>query len=494
METCFPLVRQWITECNSQHHQTCPASSGSLPTRLINVGEAGILEPRLELTSPGQRGSYIWLSYPWGLANFPRTTRENFGNFIEGLPFDSLPKTFQDAIYLAQKLGIPYLYIDALCFIQDSQEDWLHEAPRLPRYAAEATCTFAAISSTDPTGGLFGKRSNVDTLLSLKILSPTDQASSNPNYIQIRRQLKTPEQSLPDFVLLRAWIVQEIILSKRVLFFHQDQLFWNCNLCLRSEGNAISQPPILRLGIGTTATLEFDIAQRNYLMPWYSLIELFSRTRLTQISDRLPAIAGIARYVQDEFHIHYAAGIWHQDLVRGLLWKGQTKFSLKLPGQYIAPSWSWAALTGPISYSFARSVRSLSTRNNSQEDATPRDIKISDNSGLLDQYRQDHESYIILSAMTRPLSSGNHLGNFECFFDLLEYERAFLEGSKEYSCVIMAQHYLGITETGSRWIGLLVEEGAVQADPLAWTRVGLFVGPTLDRPLDKWVRRRIIIY
>ena len=109
METCFPLVRKWITECNSEHHQTCHASSAPLPTRLINVGGAD-LEPRLELTLPGQRGSYIWLSHIWGTGDFIRTTMENYSSFRQSIPLDALPKTFQDAIYFARKLGIPYLY------------------------------------------------------------------------------------------------------------------------------------------------------------------------------------------------------------------------------------------------------------------------------------------------------------------------------------------------------------------------------------------------
>jgi hypothetical protein len=95
--------------------------------------------------------------------------------------------------------------------------------------------------------------------------------------------------------------------------------------------------------------------------------------------------------------------------------------------------------------------------------------------------------------MTRPLSFADPLDYLECFFDLLEYEKAFLEGSKEYSCVIIGRHYLDITEKGSGWIGLLVEEGAVQDDLLVSTRVGLFVRPTLNRSLDKWVRKQIRI-
>ena len=109
-------------------------------------------------------------------------------------------------------------------------------------------------------------------------------------------------------------------------------------MCLQSEGSLATQQPILRLGLHETDTPEFDVAQRNYLMPWYSLIELFSQTRLAIATDALPALAGIARHVEDTLHFLYVSGVWREDLARGLLWKGRTKSSLTRPREQTAPS------------------------------------------------------------------------------------------------------------------------------------------------------------
>ena len=121
MENCFSLIQGWIDECSAQHSQ-CVATSASLPTQILNVGQAGI-QPRLEHTPEDQEGHYIWLSYNWGGANFLRTTQQNLRSFMQGIPFGSLPRMFQDAIHLARRLGISYLYIDALCIIQGDMQD-----------------------------------------------------------------------------------------------------------------------------------------------------------------------------------------------------------------------------------------------------------------------------------------------------------------------------------------------------------------------------------
>ena len=96
--------------------------------------------------------------------------------------------------------------------------------------------------------------------------------------------------------------------------------------------------------------------------------------------------------------------------------------------------------------------------------------------------------------MTLQLSSGDPLDHLEWFFDLVEDEKAFLEGSKKYFCVIIARHCLDMTDKSSRYIGLLVKEIGAQIGLVGTTGVGIFVGPSLDNPLDKWVRTPIRIF
>ncbi|KAH6619006.1 hypothetical protein C7974DRAFT_317958, partial [Boeremia exigua] len=40
----------------------------------------------------------------------------------------TLPLTFQEAVVFTQWLGVRYLWIDALCIIQEDEVDWSREA------------------------------------------------------------------------------------------------------------------------------------------------------------------------------------------------------------------------------------------------------------------------------------------------------------------------------------------------------------------------------
>ncbi|KAK1707868.1 hypothetical protein BDP67DRAFT_581527 [Colletotrichum lupini] len=46
----------------------------------------------------------------------------------EGIITATMPQTFQDAVTMTRKLGIRYLWIDALCIVQDDIADWSREA------------------------------------------------------------------------------------------------------------------------------------------------------------------------------------------------------------------------------------------------------------------------------------------------------------------------------------------------------------------------------
>jgi Heterokaryon incompatibility protein (HET) len=65
-----------------------------------------------------------------------------------GMPINSLPKTFQDAMIVAKHLSMQYIWIDSLCILQDSIEDWQQESAKMMniyRYAElNITATAAA--------------------------------------------------------------------------------------------------------------------------------------------------------------------------------------------------------------------------------------------------------------------------------------------------------------------------------------------------------------
>ncbi|KAL4729475.1 hypothetical protein ACLX1H_003895 [Fusarium chlamydosporum] len=87
---------------------------------------------------------YTALSYAWGSdPTFARTTASNISEMRNGLPWDKLAKTIQEAIVFTRKLGIKYLWVDALCILQSEglddtfhKEDWSYEAG-MPRVSGD---------------------------------------------------------------------------------------------------------------------------------------------------------------------------------------------------------------------------------------------------------------------------------------------------------------------------------------------------------------------
>lgn len=70
---------------------------------------------------------YVALSYVWGAVSNFRLTKSNLAPLLVpgtiGEVFSTLPKTICDAITLCIRLGVQYLWVDALCLLQNDEED-----------------------------------------------------------------------------------------------------------------------------------------------------------------------------------------------------------------------------------------------------------------------------------------------------------------------------------------------------------------------------------
>lgn len=106
---CFNLIRLWLQKCFTVHRNS-PSPSTVLPTRVIDVGIQGESEPRL-LSSKDIEGPYITLSYCWGGDIAFKTVKSNLKTREHSVPLDTMPKTFQDAIFVCRKLDIQYLWV-----------------------------------------------------------------------------------------------------------------------------------------------------------------------------------------------------------------------------------------------------------------------------------------------------------------------------------------------------------------------------------------------
>ena len=139
------LIKGWVDDCTTNHGNACQAGTQWVPTRLLAV------DP-LRLVETGDGGldakdcRYAVLSYSRGTASSDaamRTTPENLEERKEGLDPAELPRAFRDAVSACQALGIPFLWVDALCIMEDF-EDRDREVALLPRTFGNAEVTFTA--------------------------------------------------------------------------------------------------------------------------------------------------------------------------------------------------------------------------------------------------------------------------------------------------------------------------------------------------------------
>jgi hypothetical protein len=101
-------------------HKTCRRlnrEDKQLPTRVIDVGSPeGNREPRLVVTN-GAFGSWVALSYCWGGESIFKLKASNIHDMLSGIPLENFPATLRDAVHITRRLGLRYLWIDALCIL-----------------------------------------------------------------------------------------------------------------------------------------------------------------------------------------------------------------------------------------------------------------------------------------------------------------------------------------------------------------------------------------
>lgn len=83
-------------------------------------------------------------------------TRANLQSFFTEIPHQPLPKTIQEAIDATRVLGLDYIWIDALCIIQQDKDDWLIEAGRMRSVYGGSYINLAASAAEDAHQGLYG--------------------------------------------------------------------------------------------------------------------------------------------------------------------------------------------------------------------------------------------------------------------------------------------------------------------------------------------------
>ena len=370
------FIATCLKECMENHGEATETLS-ELPRRVIeitNVTSIRLVEPE------GQRGRYMTLSHRWGGSGNSttapkKTTRQNIRDHQTDIAVNQLTPAMQDAIAIAHWLGIRYIWIDSLCIIQDDIDDWVSESAKMSRIYSQSTLTVFATS----TAGCFIPREGFRK----KHYNYTDRSHGRAVELVAHDPLqhshvdRSFREVAANNLFKRGWAFQEWLLNPRAIVFGSDELLWCCDHAVRCECTptprkveVVSKDPrrykhnnLLQTRIAFRLGLQQrDVGSGRWPgreEDWLRLAQIYSATRLTFETDRLPALSGLAKLycgsesdVHSSFSLHdYLAGCWRDHHVPALLWysvpprgPSDPKFIDMRRTTYIAPSWSWMSL------------------------------------------------------------------------------------------------------------------------------------------------------
>lgn len=287
------------------------------------------------------------LSHCWGDAKILKLTKNTLSQFTRAIYVSQVPKTFRDAFEVTKALGIRYIWIDSLCIIQDSPEDWNKEAASMFQVYQHAYCNIAATRASSSRDGLFCSRDPRKLSLIVKF----EHGSHHDSYrMASENGWKVAVEDTP--LNCRGWVVQERLISPRIIHFAAEEVFWDCCMSTASE----SQPDGLCEDTQSSKknlTRHLKLAENHsQLKAWRGIVQQYSACKLTYPGkDRIVAISALAEYLQVLWKDECYAGLWSKNLLRELCWEHREKGSLDCtPTLLRAPTWSWLSFHGSINF------------------------------------------------------------------------------------------------------------------------------------------------
>ncbi|KAL6900446.1 HET domain-containing protein [Trichoderma evansii] len=358
-----------------------------LPTRLLDVGSS--TEPCLRLVQmknypqlqPAAANAFVKkyaaISYCWGAKEEAdkqlKTTRDTLQGHLSEVELHTMPQTVADAVKLCRAIGLRYLWVDALCIIQDDDADWTRESFEMSNIYANSFITLCVVTGTSCSTGFLDRLHNPNTL-QINFNSQIDSSVKGKLFLRMYKHptldLITEYTKISVFDGLvrddtlevdrwrsenapwfqRGWTFQESHFSKRKLLIGDDMAYlWHEDKIVSMDGTRYER---------LQPALESHKSMRDALNQWYTMIIFYVRRKLSYERDRLPALSGLSRALASSFpDLEYLAGLWKADLHTGLMWISRTTQTYQdyiKPREYgyVAPSWSWARRPDPVNWFF----------------------------------------------------------------------------------------------------------------------------------------------
>ncbi|KAK9772029.1 putative HET-domain-containing protein [Seiridium cardinale] len=362
-------IRNWLGYCE-KHHRQCriQGTRGAVDHfQLIDCTTDSIVVAPIE-------SEYVALSYVWGRG-------QPSGTDVLGrkLLVDRLPKTVSDAILATRQLGIQYLWVDRYC-IPDDPRIKHAQISRMDIIYQNACATLIAAGG-DASHGLPG----------IGNVRRTKKTSVQLGNITMFTTLPHPHTLIKrSSWMTRGWTYQEAILSRRRIFFTDEQVYFECNgmQCLEALPPALDDwhtddkssflslvdrsiftVPTSSVGLTSLWLFTSDYAQRKlsfrcwWGLPFTTEFDLHSRpfagdyVRLTRVrahhgdafhEAQLPGREEAETTIEPQPSNPPEDKSWSPEhcFMNSLLWT-HSRDNNKRRSDF--PSWTWVGWEGPVS-------------------------------------------------------------------------------------------------------------------------------------------------
>lgn len=303
-------------------------------------------------TSDKDDFSYVTLSYCWGIKQSLVTRKANLSEHLKRIDIRKTSPTVSDAVRLALSSGFHYLWVDALCIVQDWQEDKDKQLGQMCSIYAGAVCTLSIASPNS---------SNIGFLQPSPLCKRTMIDIAPGSKWMFEESLDGEKDFVDEALNCRGWTLQETLLSQRLVTIFSDGRPWHIRCAtevLTSEGCPVPRiPPLLQ----PMSTIMSRVASRQDLNPRtrHDLVMEFSKRDFTHRTDKLSAFSAIAEFynTSTDFGL-YVAGLFTKAFHHDLMWAPyDIRYPRRTDGparqceqEWIAPSWSWMSRKHQVHY------------------------------------------------------------------------------------------------------------------------------------------------
>ncbi|PSN66923.1 HET-domain-containing protein [Corynespora cassiicola Philippines] len=363
----FRMIKSWISDCYNNHEHP-------LEYTRVHVGrpnKAKVIDVEtMHISDATEDCRYIALSYVWGgiSMDMMQEVWKKGSGYLDLKPILSkLPATIKDAISVVKNLGERYIWIDSICIDQCSESDKAHQIGQMDRIYSSAILTIVAATGKDANQGLPG--------LSGKDRFPFQIEQSTGPYMLRTIFLNDKAHGIIETSPWseRGWTYQERLLSKRLLFFTNHQVYFQCRLGIWSEDTTkkVQQDDLTEHFLQNLQRSELNFSRRRLLdHPFELFVYELSNRKFKYESDKLRASLAALKLLSSSYQSPMLWGLPERGFEMFLLWtyeysKTQYAGSLNdLRTVHGFPTWSWASCsvqTSCIDYNRSPTVQSLVT-------------------------------------------------------------------------------------------------------------------------------------